>query len=248
MNAVKITIVEDQLLVSEALSEDLRAAGYNVIGQYASGEELLKVIDKEVPDLIIMDIHLGGDLDGIQTATEISRIRAVPFIYLTDDREIGTVTRAKHTRPANYITKPFNSFELHVAIEVAFYNACFNMNYSTGDHNKIEATDYLLNESIFIKEKDKFIKIAIEDIIRIEADRSYSKIVTAKKTYMFTGSLSAIHDQLDGAPFLRVHRSHMVNVNKITGINGNTLELGNEKVPVSQSYREAVFKHFRLLK
>lgn len=246
MKAVKIIIVEDELLVAEDVKEKLRRLGYDVTNTYPSGEELIEEIDENLPDIILMDIHLDGELDGIQTAEALAQKHTIPFIYLTDDRDKDTVDRAKQTRPANYIAKPFSEFDLTVAIDLALHNAA---EVELGAKIEEESKErFLLNDAIFIKDKERFRKIRIDEIMRVEADRAYSKIITEQKTFTFTGSLSTICDQLTDKMFLRVHRSHLVNVNFINGIDGNMLEVGTDEVPVSQSYREEVFNHLRLLK
>jgi DNA-binding LytR/AlgR family response regulator len=245
---VKISLVEDELLVAEDFAAKLRKVGYDVIGLYSSGEELLENIAENVPDLLILDIHLAGSLDGIQTAEQVGESYTIPIIYVTDDFNPGTIDRAKQTRPTNYITKPYNQFDLNVAIEVAFFNTTHTKQLSADDREQITEKEYLINDAIFIKEREGFTKLQIDSIIRIEADRACSKVITKDKTYLFTGSLSTIDEQLTEPTFLRVHRSHVVNIKFVTGFEGNMLELGDEKIPVSQSHRDEVFKRFRFLK
>jgi len=247
MEAVKILIVEDQALVSENLATKLRRKGFEVIGQVDSGEDALTLIDKNAPDLIIMDIYLAGKLDGIQTAQKINEQHEIPFIYLTDHYDRNTVNRAKETFPANYLIKPFNEHELNVAIQLAFFNASVNKE-QTEDGEDVFEEQYLLNNSIFIKENSRYQKIPVENIVRVNADRAYSKIFTTDRTFTFTGSLNTISKQLTDPSFVRVHRSHLVNINKITAYEGNTIYIDDVDIPVSKPYQKKFFSRFRVVK
>lgn len=117
----KIFITEDEFIISINLERKLNALGYNVIGTAASGEECLEKIAEEQPDLILMDIMLAGDLDGIETAEIIKKKYDIPLIFLTaySAREIHK--RAALTEPYAYIIKPAEERELEINIAIALY-------------------------------------------------------------------------------------------------------------------------------
>jgi len=115
----KIVIVEDEGLIAADLQGRLEREGYRVPGVAASGGEALEVIREQAPDLVLMDIRLAGELDGIQVADKVSSEFDIPVVYLTayDDRE--TLQRASQTRAFGYIKKPITSASLQGTIEVA---------------------------------------------------------------------------------------------------------------------------------
>ncbi|NBD15032.1 MAG: response regulator [Cyanobacteria bacterium] len=119
MSANKILIVEDEAVVSLDVSRRLEKMGYEVMGRIASGEEALELIEKERPDLVLMDINLQGEMDGIETATKLYKEYNLPVIYLTAYAGESTLERAKESKPYGYILKPFKERELHAAIEIA---------------------------------------------------------------------------------------------------------------------------------
>lgn len=119
MPANKILIVEDEAVVSLDVSKRLEKMGYEVIGRTASGEEALELIEKDRPDLVLMDINLQGEMDGIETATQLYKDYNLPVIYLTAYAGESTLERAKESKPYGYILKPFKERELHAAIEIA---------------------------------------------------------------------------------------------------------------------------------
>lgn len=121
MKKLKILVVEDEGIVSEDIQKILEHLGYEVTALASSGEEALASIKEKIPDLVLMDIVLIGELDGVQTAEEIKKNFDIPVIYLTAYTDENTLGRAKITEPFGYITKPFEDRELHIIIEIALY-------------------------------------------------------------------------------------------------------------------------------
>lgn len=121
MEKKKIFVVEDESIVSLEIQSRIKHLGYIVSGSAASGDEAIrKVIDLR-PDLILMDIRIKGEMDGIETAAEIKKIYDIPIIFLTAYADPVTIQRAKITDPFGYIIKPFEERELHISIEIALY-------------------------------------------------------------------------------------------------------------------------------
>ena len=121
MNPYRILIVEDEAIVAMDIADRLSAMGYRIVDQTANGRDALKLAEKEHPDLVMMDVQIQGDMDGIATATEIRRQFHVPVIFLTAYAEDATLDRAKLAEPFGYILKPFTDRELKSTIETALY-------------------------------------------------------------------------------------------------------------------------------
>ncbi len=117
----RILIVEDESLVAKDLTLRLEGLGYDVVGIAHSGEDALIIIEEKMPELILMDIMLRGDIDGIETAALVSERFDIPVIYLTAYSDDETIERAKITGPFGYILKPFEERELRTNIEIALY-------------------------------------------------------------------------------------------------------------------------------
>lgn len=117
----KILVVEDEIIVAVNLGQKLKKLGYELVGITSSGEEAIQKAEENHPDLVLMDINIEGNLDGIETA-EVLRTRFhTPVIYLTAYADESTLDRAKKTEPLGYIVKPFESDQLRSSIEVALY-------------------------------------------------------------------------------------------------------------------------------
>jgi PAS domain S-box-containing protein len=121
MPQASIFIVEDELIVSEDIRQVLEGQGYSVAGIARSGESVLEILKKVHPDLVLMDIHLAGEMDGIDTAEQIRTRYHIPVIFLTAHEDESILARAKVTEPYGYVLKPFNERELHSAIEIGCY-------------------------------------------------------------------------------------------------------------------------------
>ena len=238
MEKISVMIVEDLSLVAEDIASKLKKHDLDVTGIYSNAEEAIQSLEERIPDLILMDIQLAGALDGISAAQIINEKYSIPIIYLSEYVDKPTLERAKKTLPANYLAKPFHENDLVRAIEIAFTNWQVRGNVS---HN-------ILRNHIFIKADQSHVKLSYSDIIYLEADRAYCNVVTETKTYIQSNNMSHIFDQINHKDFIRVHRSHVINVNKITEIEGNIIKLGRHSVEMSRAMRDELIGKLKFLK
>jgi len=120
-SAARILVVEDERIVARSLRRQLTALGYEVVACVPSGLQAIELAGRLYPDLVLMDIHLEGDMDGVQAASAIRRRYHIPVVYLTAYSNHEILQRAKLTEPFGYILKPYEDRELHVAIETGLY-------------------------------------------------------------------------------------------------------------------------------
>jgi len=123
MEPANILIVEDEPVVAKDIQLSLQRLGYRVPATATSGEEAIRKAGDTHPDLILMDIVLKGNMDGVETALQIQRRHDVPVIYLTAYADNHTLERAKVTSPAGYMLKPYQANELRTMIELALHRA-----------------------------------------------------------------------------------------------------------------------------
>jgi CheY-like chemotaxis protein len=121
MEKARIMIVEDEGIVAEAVQLNLQNLGYEVTSIELSGEEAIKRTDEEKPDLVLMDIMLGGEMNGVETADQMKSRFNIPVIYITAYADEEMLERAKITEPFGYIVKPIEDRDLHISIEMALY-------------------------------------------------------------------------------------------------------------------------------
>ena len=121
MAHAKILIVDDEVVVAEAIRRQLRSLGYLVVGVVSTGSEAVQLAGEHRPDLVLMDIKLKGPMDGIEAAAAIQSRYAIPVIYLTAFSDEETLERARPTLPLAYLIKPFVSSDLRAAVELALF-------------------------------------------------------------------------------------------------------------------------------
>ncbi|AKB18549.1 MULTISPECIES: response regulator [unclassified Methanosarcina] len=117
----RILIVEDEHIVAIGIKRMLKGLGYTVTGVASSGEDAISKAESTFPDLVLMDIMLKGELDGVEAAKEIKERFDVPVVYLTAYSDSNIVERVKKTGPFGYIVKPFDEKDLHSNIEIALH-------------------------------------------------------------------------------------------------------------------------------
>jgi len=121
MLTASVFIVEDELIEAQDIAQTLEKQGYAVIGIARTGELALEALMKKQPDLLLMDMHLAGNMDGVDTAERIHTLYKIPVIFLTAYADDTTLERAKITEPYGYVLKPFDERELHSTIQMALY-------------------------------------------------------------------------------------------------------------------------------
>lgn len=233
-------IVEDEPLVAADLDKQLVKAGMEVCATFESGDEVLKFLKDHSIDVILMDIRLYGSLDGIDTAHQINRNYDIPIVFLTANTDASTFNRAKLSFPHSFLSKPFRITDVINSIELAHSRQI--------DEKKSESelTDFL-PDRIFIRDKDTQYKVLFVQIIFIEAQGSYSKIHTAERSFTVSQTLKKVEPKLESAKFVRVHRSYVVNIEKVDRLSDGYVHIGDRAIPLSGSYKEEVLKRFQTL-
>ncbi|NLD57266.1 MAG: response regulator [Methanomicrobiales archaeon] len=119
MSGEKILLVEDDDVIAKVADWRLKNLGYEVCGRATTGAEAMELVVNSRPDLVLMDINIRGDVDGIETARMIKSGFNIPVVYVTSHSDGPTLERAKATKPDGFIVKPFEDNDLRVAIELA---------------------------------------------------------------------------------------------------------------------------------
>jgi len=121
MDDVKILVVEDEGIIAKNIKNKLKSFGYTVPAIATTGEEAIRMAEITFPDLILMDVMLKGEMNGVEAAQHIQKRFSIPIIYLTAYSDDEILEKAKKTQPYGYIVKPFTSNDLHSNIEMALY-------------------------------------------------------------------------------------------------------------------------------
>lgn len=242
MEAPNILIVEDDPIIAADLQDRLEEMGYSILGPESIGEKAILYFEKATPpDLIIMDVQLDGEWDGIETAQRILEHHEVPVIFLTSNSDAITFNHAKKVKPQAFLSKPFRGRDLKHAIEIAITQASEKKQLppETSAVKLSEENTFVLKDRLFIRVKDRMIRVYFKDILWVEADDYYCKLITSDKEYLISQTLKKFCEEFDGKPeFMRVHRSYFVNLTQVEEIGELALHIGKMRIPFSRSYKE----------
>jgi two-component system, response regulator PdtaR len=258
MSLIKILIVEDQLIIARDIEALLTDWGYNVVGCAASSNEALVLFDRYHPDLALVDIQIDGDMDGIEVAKRFNSTRHIPIVYLTAQADKGTVERAKSSNPSAYLLKPFDERHLQISLELALDSFIKHQNTTTKTEvssTATNATDIKLSsdiilqneDSIFIKQNYRFVKLRKDELILIEADRNHSYLHTKQHRYIVRMPLTNVIERLHNDSLVRVHRSFAVNINYVEEFNDSEITVNSKSIPFTAAYRDEFLKNFNVI-
>lgn len=237
MNPIKIGIVEDEVIIADDIQSLLTEIGYVCPEPCSDYYEAIRMLEEDRPDLVLLDINLGKEKNGIDIAEYIRAKLKLPFIFLTANSDESTVARAKMTSPDAYLVKPFDKSDLYAAIEIALYN--FN-----NARNEVMSSPAAIipHNFIFVKDGDYFHKVMHDDVLFFASEHVYITLHTTQRKYLVRATVQDYIDSLNNKAFFRVHRSFVVNVNHIDKINTSTIIVGEHEIPLSKNYREDLLK------
>ena len=244
---VKILVVEDEMIIAAKISMQLTNLGYEVTGILPRGEDAVVNVKENVVDLVLLDINLKGEIDGIETSKQIHQFSGIPIIYLTANGDEATFNRAKITKPAGFISKPFRQLDLQRAIELAICRMEENETGPQTFEGNNEVQHFILSDRIFVRYKEKMIKIMVSDILYIEADRNYSRIFTRSKEYLLSVTLKTIQEKISGSFFVRIHRSYIINIIQIEEVADSYVIIAGKPIPMSAGLKEQLLNRIQTL-
>lgn len=230
------------------MANELEATGYSVLEIVDNTTDARRALETYKLDIVLIDIKLKGEEDGISLAHFINSNHSLPVIFITSHVEPSTIDRALLAKPSAYLVKPYNKKELQIAIDMALFN--FEQNRAAEINQSVEGSQshYLLNEHVFIKDKHRFERLDYKDILWMKAESSYVSIATNLKNYLLTSdTLGSMIEKINCSWLLRVHRSYAVNINMVKAFDGNQLSVNDQNIPIGKNYRTVIKQHFNIL-
>jgi len=222
---IRILIVEDEPLIADDLSFILQDEGYEVIGSAIDFDEA-KALLKQQPDLVLLDISLDGDEDGIDVAQYINAHHQIPIIFVTSHSDRLTINRVKKTNPCAFIVKPFKAGEIASAISIALYKS----------KQKALVKPKQENDHFFIKIGYDLVKIKYDDINYIKAEDNYTTIYLKDDDLLASMSLKLLSEKLPSEQFVRIHRSYLINIKRIERISHRFVYIDGQEVPIGKNH------------
>lgn len=240
-----ILIVEDEPILAMDLSDSLETEGYCVVGVANNGRKALELFQTQPVDLLICDIRIKGDWDGIETVRQLTAERPVPVIYLTAFNDRDTLDRAKQTYPAAFLTKPCQLPSLRTAVELAIHNATLRTAPALTERD-VSGREALLqiNNYFYIKQNYQFVRFDMNDLLYLEADNTHTKLVTATRKYILRLTLSNMLERISQPWLVRIHRSYAININSVESFNDVEVSIGQQLLPLSRSCKDDFMRRF----
>jgi DNA-binding LytR/AlgR family response regulator len=214
-----------------ALVRKLTKSGYHVVGSSATAEGAWSDINENSVDIILIDINLAGEKDGVWLGNKIKNFLKIPFVYLTAYGDASTLKEVVNSKPNGYLSKPYNESSLLTTLTIAIQN--FEESLLTEDSDESTSTSV-----VFVKVGNVILKLNYTDIIYVQSDGNYIKIKTTSDLHIVREKLSAFQVKLPGPMFKRVHNRYVVNCNKIDKFIGAELTIGDAVIPVSTKYKK----------
>ncbi len=239
-----ILIVEDEMIIAANISLQLTHLGYEVTGILSKSDEVLPHISQYVPDIILMDINLKGNIDGIEIVHLIQKEYKIPIIYLTANSDEANFNRAKATNPYAFISKPFKKLDLQRAIELTLVRIQEEQNREKS-LDLVSDEPYILSDCIFVRSHDKMVKVCINNILYIEAERNYCKIHCKDKEHLLVTTLKYLEEKLTTNDLMRIHRSFIVNLHHIDEIATSHVVIGKKAIPLSAELKKQLLLHIQ---
>ncbi|MEO5979859.1 MAG: LytTR family transcriptional regulator DNA-binding domain-containing protein [Chryseolinea sp.] len=241
ISSIKILAVEDDAIYAESLSLIIQDLGYELTGIADSGLVALALLEESIPDLILMDIDIKGQINGLELAAQINLVRRIPIIFVTAFKDIETFKLAKLTFPKAYIIKPYDPISLQSAIELSMFSGAVQ--------NSSVLQPKTMGDTFYIKDNNRLVKIRLRDIVMVEADENYCFIDTNQKRYVINMTLRDLLDRLPREEFVQVHRSFVVRKSAIEEVNigEQTLKVAEKNIPIGKTYKEQLLTTLNLL-
>jgi len=242
---ITVLIVEDDPVIAADLSYFMKDFGYSPYPTVTNADDALLLLNNVQPDFILIDVSLEGGMDGIELAGEINKKHDLPLIFLTAHHDRKTIDRIKATRPSAYLVKPLQEHNLQTSIELALYNHSHKQLDSPSSEGSGE--DYVSGDHFFIKVKNQLKKILLEDILVLEAYDNYSFMHSKGQKQLIGSTLKSLEEKLAEFDFVRIHRSYIINLKAIEGIEDDIVLINNLHLPIGKTYKEDFMKKIKLL-
>jgi DNA-binding LytR/AlgR family response regulator len=243
MEKIKILIVEDDIFIATSLKETLEKSGHQITSISRNHAEAIDSIERTTPDIMLIDIRLkNSKADGIEIAAEVSKNYNIPFVYLTANAESHTFERAKLTKPAAYLLKPFRNNELVYQVELAYTHYLAN---------KMDETNPLKAENVYLPLNGGHQKITKSDILFLKAEGAYVKVFVKEDKTPLLFSMNIGHlGQYFPNNFYQISRSLIINLDYLERFDAESIILKHftEKILIPNNKLADLKKRLAVIK
>lgn len=219
MKKTGVVIVDGDPKVVRDLKQSLHRIGYEVLGTFTEGNHALEQIPQLNPDLLLVDLSLVGPVNGIEAACRLRKVCDIPVVYLADTIDLQLLEEAHLAEPYGFVKKPLNDVELLATIGVALNRHHSNLALQKELEQYLSILERRAEKNcIFVRSDYKLKRIELQDICYVEALKDYILLHTFDNVFSTHTSMKEILKILPGQEFVRIHRSYIVQLNKIANI------------------------------
>lgn len=223
--------MEDKAIARASLISMLKTNGFNVVGSAAKAERAWSDFNSMDLDLILVDIHLAGEKDGIWLVGQIRKISHMPVIYLTAYGDSATQKSVINTKPDGFLLKPYNEISLLTNIKIAVENY----------NNRVKTEE--LDQPILVKTSKGLIKVFPQEIKYLKSDGNYVHFYLDDNHHLIRAKLVEMAKNLP-AYFVQTHQRFVVNAKKVSYLATKSVRIDHDEIPVSRSFRKDLADKF----
>ncbi|WP_298517104.1 LytTR family DNA-binding domain-containing protein [uncultured Kordia sp.] len=242
----KICIVEDDQNHAYALQEKVKAIGHAVQQICTTFEEALQAIQQNIPDIILLDINLQNDNEGIQLAKVIKSFSSIPIIYTTALTASDIIEKAVKIQPSGYLVKPIQQETLKATIELALQKQKPNINQ---ENTAVSTEDDATFLTVRVGYKLRKINLQEVKLLKITSKNYVTLVDKNDKEFQLRNSLKALISSLN-SHFIQVHRLYGINLNYIVHIDEKEQMLCLKErthIPIGRTFKENLYKRLNIM-
>lgn len=214
-----ILIVEDELLIANLLKNYIQKANCKCAGIAIDFEEAIAILEEQDIDLVLLDVTIFGDKNGIDIARKLNFTYGIPFIFLTSHSDTSTLKLITETKPVGYLSKPFKEIDVVTTLNLYFSN-------------------YTPNNDFFKLNIGKsFYNINLKELVYAKSDHVYIQLFFIDKEILIRETLGKLIENLPKNSLVRINRSIAVNPNIINKVNKSSVEIGTNTFKLSASFK-----------
>lgn len=220
---MKILIVEDEVLIAEDLKDNLGTFGYRQVNMAHTRRDALQQIAEWHPDLVLLDIRMEQELDGIHIGRELRERHDIPFIYVTSHSDMGMIRHIMETFPAGYITKPFKKTDLLA-----------NILRVTQERETAPKTE---SAKVVFKDGHETVILEESKLLYVESDGNYVMVHHSDGKRLIRQSMEAFGALLNAERFVRIHRCYIANLGLAEKFSRTEVWIAGKNLPVSRTFQ-----------
>jgi len=231
---LKYIIVDDEEL--DRLAIETFASGFDSLhktGSCTNALEALELIHRFQPDIVFADIEMPG-MNGLELIQSLAGQVAAP-VFITSHPEFAL--DGYDLEAFDYLVKPVSADRFKKCVHRLL--DFFHLREKAAAFEKDSESNFIVIRQGY----DKY-KIPVNDILYLEAMKDYTKLITASGQYLVLGTLTSMHTRVPSSDFIQIHRSYIVNWNKIDAVKGNKIYIGNQELPIGKLYKKALDELF----